>query len=141
MAFTVLWTFQSIFTEYNASRIEICRRSEEYAIRKVSRTTIDSNSLMKWRNAVSEIKIAKYFRLFFAVMSVMVLSFSAYFITNVWNKWNESPLVVTLSAISTSIKDIPFPGDTHRDSSMLWKQNDIDWSIYLFSLKRSPSVT
>lgn len=44
-------------------------------------------------------------------MFVMVLSFSAYFITNVWNRWNESPLVVTLSAISTSIKDLPFPGN------------------------------
>lgn len=52
-----------------------------------------------------------YFRLFFAIMFVMVMSFSVYFITNVWNRWNESPLVVTLSAISTSVKDLPFPGN------------------------------
>lgn len=51
-----------------------------------------------------------HFRVFFAIMFVMVMSFSVYFITNVWNRWNESPLVVTLSAISTSVKDLPFPG-------------------------------
>lgn len=43
-------------------------------------------------------------------MFLMVIFLSAYFISNVWNKWNASPLIVTLDAYGTSVTDLPFPG-------------------------------
>lgn len=43
-------------------------------------------------------------------MFVVVVIISAYFINNVWHKWDESPIVVTLNAYGTSVKDFPFPG-------------------------------
>lgn len=50
------------------------------------------------------------FSLFFVLMFVLVIIISAYFINNVWSRWNESPLVVTLNAYGSSVKDFPFPG-------------------------------
>lgn len=43
-------------------------------------------------------------------MFLLVMLLSGYFISNVWNKWETSPLIVTMGAHGTSIKDIPFPG-------------------------------
>lgn len=45
-------------------------------------------------------------------MFVLVVLISAYFISNVWNKWNASPLIVTLNAYGTSVRDLPFPAVT-----------------------------
>lgn len=50
-------------------------------------------------------------RFFFVVMFIMVFAFSIYFITNVWIKWSASPMIITLGAMSTSIRDFPFPGN------------------------------
>lgn len=53
-----------------------------------------------------------YFRIFFGVMFISVLILSIYFITNVWLKWSASPMIITLSALSTPITDFPFPAVT-----------------------------
>lgn len=51
-------------------------------------------------------------RIFFAASFVLVLLLSGYFITNVYNKWEQSPIMITLSAKLTSVSDIPFPAIT-----------------------------
>lgn len=71
------------------------------------------------------------FRSFFGIMFVLVLIFSVYFIINVWNRWNESPLVVTLSAISTSIRDIPFPGKGNHDGFWIFFPNNTNVCSFL----------
>lgn len=43
-------------------------------------------------------------------MFLMVLCLSGFFITNVWNRWNTSPIIVVLDAQGFSIRDKPFPG-------------------------------
>lgn len=51
-------------------------------------------------------------RVFFASSFVLVLLLSGYFITNVYNKWEQSPLIITLSPNATSNSEIPFPAIT-----------------------------
>lgn len=68
-------------------------------------------------------KSSKYYlsvlsRLFFTSMFLLVVFLSAYFISNVWNKWNASPIIITQSAVATSVKDLPFPGNSYY--SMWW---------------------
>lgn len=49
-------------------------------------------------------------RIYFMCMFLLVVVLSGYFISNVWDKWKTSPLIVTMGAHGTSVKDIPFPG-------------------------------
>lgn len=49
------------------------------------------------------------FSVFFGLSFVLVLLLSIYFISNVYVRWSRTPIIVTLSAKSTSITDIPFP--------------------------------
>lgn len=42
----------------------------------------------------------------------MVIGLSFYFISNVYEKWNASPIIITNNAVATPITDIPFPAVT-----------------------------
>lgn len=46
------------------------------------------------------------------VAFILVLLLSAYFISNVWEKWSASPIIIGFNAITTSIHTIPFPAVT-----------------------------
>lgn len=46
----------------------------------------------------------------FAFAIVFVVSI--YFITNVWQKWSLSPIIIGLNPVATQIQDIPFPAVT-----------------------------
>lgn len=37
---------------------------------------------------------------------------SGYFISNLYAKWSASPIIIALSAVATSVNDIPFPAVT-----------------------------
>lgn len=52
------------------------------------------------------------FRIYFLLSFIFVILLSAYFISNVYEKWRQSPVVVAMSAKSTLISDIPFPAVT-----------------------------
>lgn len=51
-------------------------------------------------------------RVFFGLSFLMVISLAAYFISNVWQKWNETPVIIGMDPVSTNIRDIPFPAVT-----------------------------
>lgn len=68
------------------------------------------NTTLHGLRYVGDRSIAVFERAFFVIMFIMVFALSIYFITNVWIKWSASPMIITLSAISTPITDIPFPG-------------------------------
>ncbi|XP_055549433.1 pickpocket protein 28 isoform X2 [Wyeomyia smithii] len=53
-----------------------------------------------------------HFRTFFAVSFVMVSILSIYFITNVYQKWQSTPIIIGMNPIATHIRDIPFPAVT-----------------------------
>lgn len=70
------------------------------------------NSTLHGLRYVGDVTITIFERFFFALAFVIVLVLSAYFISNVYQKWSASPVIVALSAVSTSISDIPFPAVT-----------------------------
>lgn len=39
-------------------------------------------------------------------------SFAAYFISVLYFKWNDSPVIVSFNPVDANIKDIPFPAIT-----------------------------
>lgn len=43
---------------------------------------------------------------------ILVFSLSCYFITNIYQKWSASPIIIGLNPVATSISDIPFPAVT-----------------------------
>lgn len=42
----------------------------------------------------------------------MVFILSAYYITNIYEKWVASPIIIAMNAASTTINEIPFPAVT-----------------------------
>lgn len=52
------------------------------------------------------------FRTFFLLSFLLVVGLSFYFISNVYEKWNASPIIIANNAVATSITDIPFPAVT-----------------------------
>lgn len=45
------------------------------------------------------------------VTFLLVLALSIYFISNVWMRWSAAPIIIALNSMSTSIKELPFPGN------------------------------
>lgn len=50
--------------------------------------------------------------MFFILSFVLVLFLSGYFISNIYEKWSASPVIIALNAVATSVNDIPFPAVT-----------------------------
>lgn len=68
--------------------------------------------IIKIWNGQFYIQIIPVHRIFFASSFVLVLLLSGYFITDVYNKWEQSPIIITLGAKSTSVTALPFPAVT-----------------------------
>lgn len=51
-------------------------------------------------------------RIYFFVAFSIVTVLSAYFISNLWNKWSENPIIIGLNSASTPLNEIPFPAVT-----------------------------
>lgn len=49
---------------------------------------------------------------FFLLSFFLVFLLSIYFISNVYEKWSSSPVIITFSSATTSISDLPFPAVT-----------------------------
>ncbi|CAO1385548.1 unnamed protein product [Diamesa serratosioi] len=56
--------------------------------------------------------ISVFERFFFGASFFMVTILAAYFISNVWQKWRETPIIIGLNPVGTNIKDIPYPAVT-----------------------------
>lgn len=70
-----------------------------------------------WRNPIGKFNIFNNIReflflsCFFVLTFLLVLALSIYFISNVWMRWSAAPIIIALNSLSTSINDLPFPGD------------------------------
>lgn len=53
-----------------------------------------------------------HFRVFFILSFIFVLSLSLYFISNIYQKWTASPIIIAQNAYATSISEFPFPAVT-----------------------------
>lgn len=56
--------------------------------------------------------ISVFERFFFGASFLMVTILAAYFISNVWDKWTSTPIIIGLDPVATIIKDIPYPAVT-----------------------------
>lgn len=51
-------------------------------------------------------------RSFFGFSFILVLCIGAYFISNVYQKWTDTPMIIGLNPKLSSVKDFPFPAVT-----------------------------
>ncbi|KAJ6634965.1 Pickpocket protein 28 [Pseudolycoriella hygida] len=71
-----------------------------------------TNSTLHGLRYVGNRKISYFERIFFGLSFIFVIVLSGYFISNIWNKWSATPIIIALNSRSTSIGDIPFPAVT-----------------------------
>lgn len=53
-----------------------------------------------------------YERIFFFAAFSIVTVLSAYFISNLWTKWSDNPIIIGLNSALTPLSEIPFPAVT-----------------------------
>ena len=61
-------------------------------------------------------------RVMWAVAFTAAVLTATYFIRNVYNKWQDSPVIVTVDSRVKEISEIPFPAVSICPSSVLTKQ-------------------
>lgn len=70
------------------------------------------NSSMHGLKYIGDVTLSYYERIFFLVAFSIVTVLSAYFISNLWQKWSENPIIIGLNSASTPLNNIPFPAVT-----------------------------
>jgi hypothetical protein len=53
-----------------------------------------------------------YCRMFWAISFILAIATAAYFITLLYHKWEENPVIVSVGATATQLTSIPFPALT-----------------------------
>ncbi|CAD7084859.1 unnamed protein product [Hermetia illucens] len=61
---------------------------------------------------VGDRNLSPFERIFFFLAFAVALSIALYFISNMYEKWSSTPVIITNSATSTYISEIPFPAVT-----------------------------
>ncbi|XP_052863803.1 pickpocket protein 28 [Anopheles cruzii] len=61
---------------------------------------------------VGTVSLTLWERIYFFLTFIVVTTCAIYFISNVYLKWQSSPIIIGLNPIATNIKDIPFPAVT-----------------------------
>lgn len=51
-------------------------------------------------------------RVFWLIAFSVAIGFAAYYITNIYDKWNSSPVIISFSPFDAQLQDIPFPAVT-----------------------------
>ncbi|XP_037029673.1 pickpocket protein 28-like [Bradysia coprophila] len=70
------------------------------------------NSTLHGLKYVGDSTITLFERIFFGLMFSVVVALSAYFITNVYDKYKSSPMIISLNSRPTDITKLPFPAVT-----------------------------
>lgn len=68
------------------------------------------NSFVAYNERIS--LTLSHFRTYFLLSFVFVFVLSIYFISNIYEKWSATPVIITVDSVSTSIRDVPFPAVT-----------------------------
>lgn len=70
------------------------------------------NTSMHGLKYIGDVSLSCTERIFFFVAFVIVSILSAYFISNLWKKWTDTPIIIALNSVSTPLNNIPFPAVT-----------------------------
>jgi hypothetical protein len=54
----------------------------------------------------------RFCRIFWFVAFASALAFASYYITNIFEKWNENPVLVAFNPTDATFNEIPFPAIT-----------------------------
>lgn len=73
------------------------------------------------------------FRIFWVVSFIIACGFAANFIMNVYEKWTNSPVIMSLAPDSTNLSSIPFPAIT------ICNMNNVRKSVAMSILERYDS--
>lgn len=84
-------------------------------------------------------KISTIERFFFVTSFFVVFIAACYYITNVWQKWSDTPIIIGLNPIATPLKDFPFPAVTICNMNQAKKRvaEQIDKDTIEYSLLQS----
>lgn len=61
---------------------------------------------------ISDILSCNVCRFFWIISFITAMGFSAYFISNIYDKWNVTPVIVGINPKFKTIQSIPFPAIT-----------------------------
>lgn len=70
------------------------------------------NTSMHGLKYIGDISLSHCERIFFSVAFFTVACLSAYFISNLWFKWRDSPIIIGLNSVPVPLNEIPFPAVT-----------------------------
>lgn len=102
------------------------------------------NSTLHGLRYVGDRSISRFERIFFAIAFVLVVGLSIFFISVVWRKWNNKPLIIALSSNEYSIRELPFPGKLFTGkiflNFLMFRLRTICVLIKIVSEKPSPFV-
>lgn len=70
------------------------------------------NSSLHGLRYIGTSSLSAFERIFFGISFSLAIVLATYFISNIWQKWNDSPVIISGNPISTNIADIPFPAFT-----------------------------
>lgn len=70
------------------------------------------NTSMHGLKYIGDITLSFSERIFFFFAFTIVAVLSSYFISNLWNKWSENPIIIGLNSALTPLNEIPFPAVT-----------------------------
>lgn len=74
--------------------------------------TFCTSTAMHGLRYVGTVSLSLFERVFFLLVFGSVFGLSVYYISNIYSKWTESPVIITLKAMRTGIAEIPFPAVT-----------------------------
>lgn len=100
--------FSSIIFYHNIQNQEIIGEKAK----KLLRNRLPREKIVEWFHRFIDIFLFSMLSIFFLLSVVSVLLLSVYFISNVYDKWSATPVIVTFDARSTSIDNFPFPAVT-----------------------------
>lgn len=86
-----------------------------------------TNSTLHGLRYIGTVTLSVVERVFFGLAFVMVICLAAYFISNIYQKWTSSPVIIGLDPVSTNIKEIPFPAVTLCNMNQVSKRWDIQF--------------
>ncbi|XP_057651298.1 pickpocket protein 28-like [Diorhabda carinulata] len=61
---------------------------------------------------VGDRSLSIFERMFWLISFSVAIGFAAYYITNIFQKWNSSPVIISFSPFDADLKSIPFPAVT-----------------------------
>lgn len=84
------------------SELKACENVQQYFL----------SSSLHGLKYIGEATLSVFERTFFGLSFLMVVVLATYFISNIYQKWKDTPVIISLDPVSTDIKDIPFPAVT-----------------------------